>query len=431
MERLFESLKNKKILIAGFGKEGKSTYKLLRKYFSDKVIGIADRNSGVKELISDDNNVRFHLGTEYLQSIKQYDLIFKSPGISLKDYPCSNREKITSQTDIFMEIFGQQTIGVTGTKGKSTTSSLIAHILKESGKEQVLLGNIGIPAFDKISEIKKNTIVVFELSAHQLEYLHHSPKVAVLLNIFPEHLDHFGNLAAYKNAKLNIAKFQNNEDILVTSKSLENCFAKTKSKISYYEGSMKISPGRVQLKGSHNINNVRAAILSVEPFGISREKALLAASGFKPLPHRMEYVGKFGGINFYNDSISTIPESSIAAIKAIGSIDTLILGGFDRGLDFSGLINFLLTEPIKSIIFTGPAGKKIYEMFLNRASKNTKLFLADGIEDAFKIIRKHTTKGGKCLLSPAAASYDRYNNFEHRGDIFKALAQKMDSIRVQ
>lgn len=426
MENLFKSLKNKKLLIAGFGKEGKSTYKLLRKYFPGKVIGIADSNYDVKGQIPNDKNISFHLGENYLKSIKEYDLVFKSPGISLKDFPCSNSEKITSQTDIFMRFFGGQTIGVTGTKGKSTTATLINHILKENDKDTVLLGNIGIPAFDKLLEIKENTIVVFELSAHQLEYVHHSPRVAVLLNIFPEHLDHFKSFEAYKNAKLNITKFQKPENLLITSKTLSGHFTKTVSKVLYFEDSMSIAPGKVQLKGAHNLNNIKAAILAVEPFGVTRENAMKAAYGFKSLPHRLEYVGKFGGIHFYNDSISTIPQSAIAAVKAIGSIDTLILGGFDRGLDFTDLLDFISEEPVKNIIFTGPAGKKMYDLLLNRSGNSTKLFLVEGVEDAFEIIKEHTDRDGICLLSPAAASYDRYHNFEHRGDIFKALAQKME-----
>ena len=426
MENLFKSLKNRKLLIAGFGKEGKSTYKLLRKYFPDKIIGIADSNSDIKKQIPDDNNISFHLGENYLHSIKGYDLVFKSPGISLKDFPCSNSEKITSQTDIFMRFFGGQTIGVTGTKGKSTTATLIYHILKENGKDVVLLGNIGIPAFEKLSEIKESTIIVFELSAHQLEYVHHSPRVAILLNIFPEHLDHFKSFEAYKIAKLNIAKYQKPEDILIASKTVASHFTKTVSKVLYFEDSMAIAPESVKLKGVHNLNNIKAAILAVEPFGITRENALIAAYGFKSLPHRMEYVGKFGGIHFYNDSISTIPESAIAAVKAIGSIDTIILGGFDRSLDFSELLNFISAEPLKNIIFIGPAGKKMYNLLLNRSNNSSNLFLAEGVEDAFEIIKEHTAKEGVCLLSPAAASYDKYHNFEHRGDIFKALAQKME-----
>ena len=425
MEKFLDKIKNRQLLILGLGKEGQSTYRLLRKVFPEKMLGVADGNPKVKELLLDDSLIRFHLGKDYLQSIKKYDLIFKSPGISLKDVKCSNREKITSQADIFMQYYGKQTIGVTGTKGKSTTSSLIAHILKKNGRDVILLGNIGIPAFDKLAEIKKNTIVVFELSAHQLEYIHHSPRVAILLNIFPEHLDHFKSYEAYRMAKLNIVAFQQAESLLITTRVLSRDVLEGKPKIEFFEKGNNPNPDKVQLKGVHNLNNVKAAVLAVSPFGINEADALNAASSFKPLPHRMEYVGQFGGIHFYNDSISTIPESAMAAVKAIGDINTIILGGFDRGLDYSELLAFLEESNIKNILFTGPAGRKMFNLFSKIKHSNKQLFLIDGLEEAFDIIKTYTEKDGICLLSPAAASYDRFHNFEHRGDVFKLLAKKL------
>ncbi len=425
LNRLVNQIKDKKLLILGFGREGKSTFSLLRQLFPHKTIGIADSNQKIKETLSYENNLRFHLGNNYLQSIKEYDLIFKSPGVSLKDFDCRDHEKITSQTDLFLRYFGRQTIGVTGTKGKSTTASLIEHILKENNKKVVLLGNIGIPAFDKINEITPDTIVVFELSAHQLEYVHSSPKVAVLLNIFPEHLDHFKNFDAYKKAKLNIAYFQQSTDALITSEKLKDDISPFRPKQLFYDSGSALNANNFLLKGEHNLNNIKAAIMAVEPFGVNNQQAMQAAQSFKPLPHRLEYVGKFGDIHFYNDSISTIPQSAVAAIKAIGKVDTLILGGFDRGLDYSELIDFLTTTTIKNIIFTGPAGKTMYNLFLKQSPGNINLFRSEDVKEAFEVIKKHTSNGGICLLSPAAASYDRYHNFEHRGDVFKALAQEM------
>lgn len=423
---LINELKNKNLLILGFGREGKSSLKLLRRLFPDKLIGIADKNTEIAQMLSGDKNLRFHLGEHHLQSIKSYDLVFKSPGVSLKDIDGFDREKITSQTDIFLRYMGRQTIGITGTKGKSTTASLAEHLLRENGKDVVLLGNIGIPAFDKLEVIDKDTVVVFELSAHQLQYIHHAPKVAVLLNIFPEHLDHFSDFDAYKDAKLNIALFQQETDRLVVPVELKDHFKNYKSNISFFNTGEPLDSTGFLLKGKHNLNNIKAAILAVEPFGVSGADALNAAIKFKPLPHRLEYVGQYGGIRFYNDSISTVPQSAVAAIKAVGKVDTLILGGYDRGLDYSELVDFVTDgDKVSTVIFTGPAGRVMYRLFKNRYETNINMFLAEDVKEAFSIIKKHTPKGGVCLLSPAAASYDKYHNFEHRGDVFKSLAREM------
>ncbi len=425
MKSFFEEIKEKEILILGLGREGQSTYRVLRQAFPHKKLGIADGNPKVKELLIDDPAIRFYFGKNYLQSIKSYDLIFKTPGISLKAHHCRDKEKITSQTDLFMHYYGRQTIGVTGTKGKSTTSSLIAHILKENGKDVVLLGNIGIPALDKLSEIHDNTIVVFELSAHQLEYVHHSPKIAVLLNIFPEHLDHFKSFEAYQQAKMNVTRFQQEDDLLVTTKMPAIKVTDSKATVLFFEDGINVNPDLVRLKGIHNLNNIKAAVLAVGRFGINPEDALKAAASFEPLPHRMEYVGYFGSIHFYNDSISTIPESAMAAIEAIGNINTIILGGYDRGLNYTVLLEFLKKSNIKNIIFTGVAGRKMFALFSKQNHPEKKQFLVDTLEEAFEIIKKQTDKNSICLLSPAAASYDKFHNFEHRGDVFKALAKKL------
>lgn len=426
MKELIKELSNKKILILGFGKEGQSTYRWLRKNFPDKKLGIADRNADLVNLPEAGKGVEFHSGGQYLEAIKDYDLVFKSPGISLKGYACEEEEKITSQTDKFLQYFGKQTIGVTGTKGKSTTASLIWHILKENGKKAVLLGNIGIPALDKLDEIDVDTIVVYELSAHQLQYVHHSPKVAVLLNIFPEHLDHFSSFETYSRAKFNINKYQGKGDLLVVSEALKDQVVNKTPEIVFIEKITGVS--KVQLKGDHNLLNVDAALKAVGFFGVDRAAALKSLKTFKPLPHRLEYVGEFGGVHFYNDSIATIPEATMEAIKTLGNVNTLILGGFDRGLDYAELLCFVRdNDNIENVIFTGKAGEIMYKMITTQPANGKNFFLADDMEAVFKVIKEHAEKGKICLLSPAAASYDMYHNFEHRGDTFKEFARNFDN----
>ena len=219
INELLKFLKEKKILILGFGIEGISRYNFLRNNFKDMKIFISDKKSTLLEeypYLIEDQNVEVSMGEEYLNGIENYDLILKTPGISLKDIDISMfKEKITSQLELFLEFMEVFSIGITGTKGKSTTSSLIYKVLKEQGEKVFLLGNIGEPIFNRIEEITKESIVVLELSSHSLEYVKKSPNIAILLNIYEEHLDYYKSIDKYIEAKFNIVKFQNEEDFFI------------------------------------------------------------------------------------------------------------------------------------------------------------------------------------------------------------------------
>ncbi|MBC8319355.1 MAG: UDP-N-acetylmuramoyl-L-alanine--D-glutamate ligase [Bacteroidetes bacterium] len=445
---------NPKVLILGYGKEGRSTYSFIKKHFPDLILGIADSNTeiaSVTELLNDDK-LKIITGSDYLDSLKHFDIIIKSPGVNIGNDKSDLSGKITSQTDLFLQCYANQVIGVTGTKGKSTTASLIKHFLEADNKKVLLLGNIGIPAFNMIDDIEKDCFIVFELSAHQLEYLHRSPHIAVLLNVFPEHLDYFNNIRDYQNAKFNICKFQNEDDCLIIHESLVgnnnnpdplksssdelvrvyHGFENQKPEISNQDKKTKIiqiddknSKFKIKnspLAGNHNNVNIEAALIAVGEIGGDIDVAINSLKNFKSLPHRLEYVGEFGGIRFVNDSISTVPESTIAAVKALKNVDTLILGGYDRGLDYTKMVEFLETSEINNFIFLGKAGDRMFEIF---AKDNKQLFKVSSIESAFDIIVGKTTKGRICLLSPAAASYDQFHNFEHRGETFSSLAVKL------
>ena len=415
-----------KVLILGFGKEGKSTYGFIRKHFPNLKLGIADSNIEIEndEGLSNDGNLELFTGSSYLESLNQFDIIIKSPGVNISNVTSKFTGVITSQTDLFLRYYSNQVIGVTGTKGKSTTVSLIKHFLDATNVDSLLLGNIGVPAFDMIEAIKSDTVIVYELSAHQLEYLMKSPHVAVLLNIFPEHLDYFKTYNDYQIAKLNICKFQEKDNCLIVNDSLANKLPHRRQRIIVIpNGDTKLEIDNIPLAGEHNLINIEAALAAVEEVGIDRAVAIKSLANFRGLPHRLEDIGMFGGIRFVNDSISTIPESTIAAIKAIKNIDTLLLGGWDRGLDYSELVDFLLTSKVSNFIFLGKAGDRMYDIFNANNDKN--LFKVDSLANAFEIIIKQTKKGSICLLSPAAASYDQFHNFEHRGDTFRSLASKL------
>jgi UDP-N-acetylmuramoylalanine-D-glutamate ligase len=369
---------NKKVLILGFGREGRSSYQLLRSYFPELEIGIADQQQEIEaqEELRRDKYLTLHLGKNYKNAIPEYDLVLKSPGVSLREISISDASKISSQTDLFLRVYRNQTIGVTGTKGKSTTASLIAHLLKEAGKKVVLLGNIGVPAFDMIAQIDQETIVVFELSAHQLEYLHSSPRVAILLNVFPEHLDHFDGFEKYREAKKHIFKYQLPGDVAITEAAVENPALQ-----------ISLDTDSLPLKGVHNQKNMLFALQAVSAFGVDVKQAIPYLQSFKPLPHRLEFVGEFDGIQFYNDSISTVPESAIAALETLKNVETLILGGYDRGIDYSGLVRFLMKSRLSNIIFLGKAGETMLGLFEKETRIPSSLFLANNLKEALVIVK--------------------------------------------
>lgn len=418
--------KEKAVLLLGFGREGKSSFRWFTENMPQLSLAIADKNEAILRdpMIGNRKDISFFLGDDYLKSMDAYQIIFKSPGIFLPDALTKGKTLLT-QTDLFLQRYYDQVIGITGTKGKSTTSSLIAHFLKYAGQKPILLGNIGIPAFDELPNIKENTPVVFELSAHQLRDVHTSPHVGVLLNIFPEHLDFFKDFAHYKEAKLHLFNYQKPGDIAINgflkhtndfSDAVLQKIADTLLREDIDIASIKM---KSTLLGNHNIFNTIMAMAAVYNRGVSIDQCLESLPFFQPLPHRMELLGTYKGITFYNDSISTVPESTMAAVRSLPDTDVLLLGGFDRGLDYSELTDFLIASSVSYFLFMGRAGEKMYRKMQKSAGGKT-LILVKDLQEAIETMG--TLKNiATCLLSPAAASYDAFHNFEHRGDTFRQL----------
>lgn len=418
-----KDLENKKIAIWGLGKEGISTLQFIKNNnINCKEIAVLERKDtnieGVKKL----NNQK---------ELNGYDLIFKSPGIVI-DKNIVDTNRITSQTEEFIKILSKQIIGITGTKGKSTTSSLTYTILKQFFPNTILVGNIGIPCFNAINEIDENTNIIFELSCHQLEFIKYSPHIAVILNLFPEHLDHYKSLKNYINAKLNINKFQKNNDILIygetckpyiNSKITNNiCISDyiNKRTIKTINNKIEILENETNLVGEHNLFNIAVSYyICNEIYNISNENFKEALKKFTGLEHRLEFVTKKEDVLYYDDSISTIGETTIEGIKALKNVNTLILGGMDRNIDYSNLEKFiLLQENLENIILMPDTGKRIYKE-LQTMENNKKCYLVKNLEEAVKKAKKVTKKNTICLLSPAAASYGFFKNFEERGNKFK------------
>jgi UDP-N-acetylmuramoyl-L-alanine---L-glutamate ligase len=452
IEKLKHIFRDKSLALLGFGREGRSTYTLLRQVFPEKAITIIDENEAIREdaVLKNDINIQFVTGKGCMQYIDNYDIAIKSPGIPSNSFPKKlTHVSISSQTDIFLQCYGQQSIGITGTKGKSTTASLIYHILKNAGCNTLLVGNIGIPPFDCITEIMPESIVVLELSSHQLEYISHSPRIAILLNIFQEHLDHYHSYLDYQLAKLNIGKYQGPNDYFIYNndneavKSLVHTLIATKHKELPFspepqlDSAIHIANNQIvlnlegtetelydtsisqPLKGHHNLYNIIAAAAACFLSKINTASIVSGIRTFNGLEHRIELVGEYAGIIWYNDSIATIPEATTEAVKTLHNVDTLILGGFDRGIEYDILYPFLNASGISNIIFIGGAGERMLHEFTDYGIKNINFCTAKDYAEVVTIARKITAKGKICLLSPAAASYDMFKNFEERGNIYK------------
>lgn len=440
MKLLKEWTEGKKVLLLGFGREGRSLFRRLQETGGWSALGIADQNP-----ISDaPDGVTLHIGNDYQAAMPDYDIVFKSPGIVLADVykPEKLNCRITSLTELFLSAYRNQCIGITGTKGKSTTASLLYHVLKTAGMPTVLGGNIGIPTADLYEQIKPETVIVLEIGVHQLEYNHVSPHTAVLLNLYEEHLDHYGTFEYYAYCKENIYRNQVEGDLLICGvpelPAEGDCKANV-LRLALDDEAADISlindvlcygaeylelPEEMPLTGEHNRYNCAVVFALATRLGISAEDILRGIETFEPLPHRLSPIGTYNGIRWYDDSISTACETCIQALTALPDTDTVLIGGMDRGISYTPLLDYLESASVPHIILMSDSGKRIMEESGERpASLRERLYYAADLECAVALAKGLTAPGKICLLSPAAASYNTYKNFEERGAHFQALAK--------
>ncbi|MCR4925683.1 MAG: UDP-N-acetylmuramoyl-L-alanine--D-glutamate ligase [Clostridiales bacterium] len=430
-QQLIDYYSNRSVLILGFGREGRSTYEFIRKYLPEKDLTIADKN----KIEIDDNNVTLICGENYLDCVNNFDLVMKSPGISFKDVKVDENTEVTCQTDLFLRFSDCKAIGITGTKGKTTTSSLIYSVLKEAGFNTCLIGNIGVPVFENLIGAEKLTAVI-EMSSHQLEFTRKSPHIAVLTNVYPEHLDHYNGFEGYVNAKLNIVRNQSVDDFFVYCPDQDISqyidFKEIKSditpvsykKTSHSDFFNELFNSNEHLKGEHNKQDILFAYSVAKILGVSDEDILKGIKAFQGIPHRMEYVGTFKDIKFYNDCIATIPHAVICAVEALEDVDTLIIGGMDRGLDYSEFEQDLAKSKISNLICLPETGHNIADN-LKKIENSLKIYKAKDLPDAVEKAYEVTQKGMTCLLSPAASSYNYYKNFEEKGTHYKNLVKQL------
>lgn len=441
IDNIINELKDKKVIILGFGREGQATYKLMRKYLKNQLIYIGDLNESIKDntLLKGDKNIEFILGDNYLDNLEEYDVIMKSPGIAFNKIDTDKiKDKINSELELFVKYCPVPIIGITGTKGKSTTSSLIYQVLRDCNKRVLFGGNIGIAAFNLIDDVENCDYIVLEMGCHQLEFMNVSPKYSILLNIFEEHLDHYRNYDNYIEAKCNIFNHQKKNDYLLYNLDNDHVVSKVikynecghvipisysnKDAYSYIdEDYVYVNGKRVydinskrNLIGKHNLNNIIFVLSLAYILKLNMNKVCDSICNFKALEHRMEYVGKYKNVDYYNDSICTIPEACINALESI-HVNTLIIGGLDRGIDYSKLIDYLNKYKFDNLICIPDTGWKIADKIKNN---NVKVFKVYDLKEAVRVA-KENTKEGVVLLSPAAASYNAFKNFEERGSKFK------------
>lgn len=426
MQKVLSTLiENKKVLILGFGREGRSTLREIQNAGGFKTLAVSDMKD-IEDFLGE--GVTKITGEGYLDCIDDFDVVFKSPGVVLKKDASLYSATITSEMDVFLEAYRNQVIGITGTKGKSTTSSMIAHVLKENRDNVLFAGNIGIPVFDIAEDVNENSVIVLEMSCHQLEYIKISPKYSVLLNIYEDHLDHYGTREKYAKAKKNIYQFQGPQDFLFTTEeTLKECEnIPSKVVLAAKENAPLKSFAEVgsMLKGEHNILNATIAFEVLKQFSIDKEAFLLALKSFKGLAHRLSFIGSKDGIDYYDDSISTTVQSSISAIESIENAGTILLGGMERNLVYDELIDYLVGSKLDRIVFMYSSGKRMYDMY-KAATVNCddapECYYALDLNEAVKNAVAYAKEGSAIILSPAAASYDHFKNFEERGDIFKSL----------
>jgi len=403
------------ILILGYGREGKSTKKYVEKKYPNLKIDIAD--------------VKF--GKKYLNDQGDYDLIIKTPGIAKRFV----KNNYTTATNIFFSEIknrGNRVVGITGTKGKSTTAQLLYEILKTAGKNVKIMGNIGDPMLlALLGPVKKDEIFILELSSFQLDDINFSPNISVITNLFADHMDYHLGVENYYNAKKNIINFQNHKDIFVYNpkyKKLVSWAKNSSSKPVPFIRNTPISVSEIPLIGEHNRENIGAAITVAKILSVSDKAIKKAIKNFTGLSHRLEFVGEFSDIKFYDDAISTTPESTIEAIKSLKKVDTIFLGGEDRGYNFSKLAKIIGKYKIKNIVFFPDSGQKIMDSLLSNNfsyKKKLNILRTKSMQKAVKFAFKFTEKGGICLLSCASPSYSLWKNFEEKGNQFQSMVKKL------
>ena len=411
-----------------------------------------------KEIIDKINKYEFeyYFGENCLDKLNGFTLVFRSPSCLPTRTELKMEEErgaiVTTEIEMLIKMCPCKTIGVTGSDGKTTTTSLINAILKEGGYNTYLGGNIGTPLFTKLSEMKPEDIVVLELSSFQLMGMEISPDIAVITNVTPNHLNIHKDYQEYIDAKKNIFKFQNEDGILILNYDNEitrQCAKEAKGKVIFFSGKEKLDDGYIVdekvikecnekirkhilntsdviLRGEHNFENIATAIAATNTL-VDIDIAVNAVKKFKPVEHRLEFVREINKVKWYNDSVSSSPTRTIAGLESFDEEIVLIAGGYDKNLDYTPIAKPIIKN-VKTLILLGQTSEKIFDAVkeeLEVENKKMDIYMCDSLEQTINLARKVVKPNQIVLFSPASASFDMFKNFADRGNQFKKLVNNI------
>ena len=452
-------LKNRKVAIIGLGVSNIPLLDYMHNVgakvtvFDNRIIEDIPKDT-MKKIT--DYAMEFSLGPNNLSKLEGFDIIFRSPSC-LPTVPELQKEVergaiLTSEIEMLMKLCPGKVIGVTGSDGKTTTTTLIYEILKANGYNCYLGGNIGTPLFTKLSEMTPDDIIVLELSSFQLMGMEISPSISVITNISPNHLNVHSSYEEYIDAKKNIFKYQDKDGIIVLN--YDNAITKAAAKeangkVVFFSSKTKLEDGiildgdiikeckdklrrhilstnTVALRGVHNYENICAAIAATSSL-VKVEDAVKAVQEFKGVQHRLEFIRELDGVKWYNDSIGTSPTRTIAGLHSFDERIVLIAGGYDKHLDYTPIAKPIL-EKVDSLILIGDTAPKIFDAVKEEAEKqgkDIKIYMCDEFKNTVLVAKKVAKLGQIVLFSPASASFDLFRNFEERGNKFKELVNNI------
>ncbi len=459
LEEFNNFVKNKKVAIIGLGV---SNIPLLD-YFHELNSKISVFDNREKEELDStiidkiyNYGITYYGGKNNLENLNGFDIIFRSPSVmpyreELKK-EADRGAIITTEIEMVLKLTPSKTIGITGTEGKTTTTSIIYEIIKKAGYNCFLGGNIGKPIFTLVKDMTPDDVIILEMSSFQLTNMDVSPDISVVTNIFPDHLNVHSSYEEYREQKKNIFKHQSEKGITVLNYDNEftRQFAKetngkvilfsSKEKledgyiydtsdetIKYCEDGVRrhlIKKGDIKLRGIHNYENICAALAATKTL-VDIDTAVETIKNFKGVEHRLEFVRELNNVKWYNDSIGTSPASTIAGLNAFNEDIILLAGGSDKGLDYKE-VGEAIAKKVRTLILTGPTATKIEEATRNAVNGDkVEICFVENLEEAVKLANKKARKGDIVLLSPASASFDAFKNFEDRGNKFKEFTNAL------
>lgn len=454
-------LKTKRIAIIGAGVSNLPLIKILHEENCDITLfdkkNLVDMEETTAKYITN-NEIKISLGDNYLENLVGFDVIFRSPSsLPTNPYLLEEAKKgamITTEIEQVIKLAPCPIIGITGSKGKTTTTTILYNILVGLGYSAHLGGNIGTPLFSKLNEMKENDLVVLELSSFQLMNMSVSPHISVITNISPDHLDVHGSYEEYIDAKKYIFRNQTDNDILVINaddKIVSTFGEEAKAEIRYFKNKIfdksiirdsyvlngqfieyndekVIDTSNLLLKGNHNYLNICAALNAIRDYiNVSNEELENIVRNIKSVHHRLEFVREIDGVKWYNDSASTTPDKALAGIYAFEEPVILIAGGYDKKISYEPMAKPILDKVSKLILF-GATKNDIYQVVMNEcreSGKSIPIYVMDTLEEVVAVAKEVSVSGEVVLFSPASASFDMFKNAYQRGDLFKSFVEKI------